>query len=86
MDPRPTPDGIQRIHIDQLPPSVDEASIRALFEPYGEVFAYEHPIDRQTNAGGAYILLRMAQEDAERAIASLDGVELDGQAIRVERA
>jgi len=86
MDTPQNTDGVQRIHIDQLPPSADEASIRALFEPYGEVFAYEHPVDRQTNVAGAFILVRMDQVDADRAIAALDGSELDGQTIRVERA
>lgn len=79
-------DDVQRIQIDNLPPSVDEASLRALFEPYGEVIRYEHPVDEQTDVSGAYVLLRMAAPDADDAIAALDGKELDGQSLRVRRA
>lgn len=77
---------IQRIRVDRLPASADEASVRALFEPFGEVFAFERPADEQTDAPGAYILFRMGQFDADRAIEALDGTKMDGQAVRVSRA
>lgn len=79
-------DNIQRIRVDRLPASVDEAAIRALFEPFGEVLAYERPTDEQTDAAGAYILIRMDQLDADRAIDALDGAKLDGQAVHVSPA
>lgn len=79
-------DDVQRIQIDNLPPSADEAALRALFEPYGEVVGYERPDDDQTEVSGAYVLLRMAAPDADDAIAALDGQKLDGQSLRVRRA
>jgi len=79
-------DDIQRIRVDRLPASVDEATIRALFEPFGEVLAYERSTDEQTEAAGAYVLIRMDQLDADRAIAALDGAKLDGQAVHVSPA
>lgn len=78
-------DEVQRIRVDRLPPSADEATIRRLFEPFGEVFAFERPTDEQTGVGGAYVLFRMGQFDADAAIAALDGRKLDGQALRVTR-
>ncbi len=79
-------DNIQRIRVERLPASVDEAAIRALFEPFGEVLAYERPTDEQTDAAGTYILIRMDQVDADRAIDALDGAKLDGQAVHVSPA
>ncbi len=78
-------DDVQRIEIDNLPASADEASLRALFEPYGEVVGYQRPDDDQTGTVGAYVLLRMAVSDAAEAIAALDGHKLDGQTLRVRR-
>lgn len=83
---QPHGDDIQRIQIDHLPPSVDEASLRELFEEYGEVVGFERPVDEQTEVAGAYVLLRMADRDADEAIAALDGKKLGGQALRVKRA
>jgi RNA recognition motif-containing protein len=79
-------DDVQRIQIDNLPPSADEASLRALFEPYGEVVGYERPDDDQIDAVGAYVLLRMAVPNADEAIVALDGQKLDGQTLRVRPA
>ncbi len=76
----------RRPAVDRLPASVDESAIRALFEPFGEVLAYERPTDEQTDTAGTYILIRMDQIDADRAIDALDGAKLDGQAVRVSPA
>ena len=61
-------DDVQRIHVENLASTTSEASLRALFEPFGKVFAYERPVDTQTEAPGAYVLLRMAAASADRAI------------------
>lgn len=86
MPNEPSEDAIQRIRVDRLPASATEATIRDLFEPYGEVSSFERPTDEQTGASGAYIVFRMGQFDADAAIAALDGQKLDGQALRVTRA
>jgi hypothetical protein len=79
-------DNVQRIHVANLAPTTSETSLRALFEPFGDVLAYEHPVDTQTEAPGAYVLLRMAAGSADRAVVALDGQRLDGRAIRVSHS
>jgi hypothetical protein len=78
-------DDIQRIQIDHLPPDTDEDSIRALFEPFGEVFAYERPVDEQTGVSGGIVLFRMGKLDADEAIAALNGRFIDGWTIQLTR-
>ena len=78
-------DDIQRIQIDHLPPDTDEDSIRALFEPFGEVFAYERPVDEQTGISGGIVLFRMGELDADEAIAALNGDSIDGWIVQVSR-
>jgi hypothetical protein len=78
-------DDIQRIQIDHLSPDTDENSIRALFEPFGEVFAYERPVDEQTGVSGGIVLFRMGELDADEAIAALNGRSIDGWTIQLTR-
>ncbi len=74
---------IRTIHIGNLAAASTESGVRGLFASYGVVRSYERPINRLTNVPGGFAYLEMAQVDARRAIAALNGQVLDGHALRV---
>jgi RNA recognition motif-containing protein len=76
----------QKIHIGNLAPASSEEGVRALFATHGEVASYERPVDAATKAPAAFAFVQMAPEAAAKAIAALNGQELDGQALRVSEA
>ena len=76
----------QKIHVGNLAVASSEAGLRELFATHGAVSSYERPLNKTTNAPGGFAYLEMAKGDATKAIAALDGTELDGQALRVSEA
>ena len=60
--------------------------MRALFATHGPVTSYERPIDNATKAPRDFAYVEMANADAAKAIAALNGQQLDGQALRVSEA
>ena len=77
---------VQKIHIGNLAVASTEAGIRELFAPQGEVLSYERPLNKETQAVGGYAYLEMSTADAAKAIAAINGKQLDGQALRVTEA
>lgn len=75
-----------KIQIGNLAAKSSETGVRALFAPLGAVSSYQRPIDSATKAPGALAYVEMAQADAVKAIAALNGHQLDGQALRVSEA
>jgi cold-inducible RNA-binding protein len=77
---------VQKIHIGNLALASTEAGVRALLVPHGEVRSYERPIDRDSTVVSGYAYVEMITADAQKAIAAINGQELDGQALRVTEA
>ena len=77
---------MQKIHIGNLAAASNEAGVRALFASHGEVSSYDRPLDGKTQAPAGFAYVEMAQADAVKAIAAVNGQELDGQALRVSEA
>ncbi len=62
-------------------------SLRRAFEAFGEVLEARVVVDRQTGRSRGFGFVTFAQaEDADRAMAEMDGAELDGRRIRVNEA
>lgn len=76
----------QKIHIGNLAAASSEAGIRELFATHGVVNSYERPMDRKTNEPGGFAYVEMATADAAKAIAAVNGQQLDGQELRVSEA
>lgn len=65
----------------------NDDSLRRAFEVFGEVLEAKVIVDRQTGRSRGFGFVTFAQaEDADRAMAEMDGAELDGRRIRVNEA
>ncbi len=75
------------IFVGNLSFGATEESVRALFEPYGAVERVNIITDRDTGRSRGFGFVEMSgDEEARRAMAALDGRELDGRAIKVNEA
>jgi RNA recognition motif-containing protein len=61
-------------------------TLRELFEQYGTVYDCYLPEDTATGGTRGFGFITMSAEDAPRAIADADGMEVDGREIRVNEA
>ena len=64
-----------------------ESDLRTLFEPFGEIVRIQVMTDRDTGRSRGFGFVEMADDDAAaKAIAALNGKELDGRALNVNEA
>jgi len=75
-----------KIYVGNLPFSADEASVRTLFSQHGTVETVSLPVDRDTGRPRGFGFVEMPQEDAARAIQSLNGYSMGGRPLRVNEA
>lgn len=67
--------------------TTNDDSLRRAFEVFGEVLEAKVIVDRETGRSRGFGFVTFAQvEDADRAMAEMDGTELDGRKIRVNAA
>ena len=78
---------MKNIFVGNLDFASTESSIRALFEPYGNVERVNLVTDRDTgrSRGFAFVETTDAAE-ADRAIAALNGTTLEGRALNINEA
>jgi RNA recognition motif-containing protein len=76
-----------RLYVGNLSYSTSRESIEAAFAAAGSVREVAMPTDRETGQprGFAFVTMGSAQ-DANNAIAQLDGMMLDGRSLRVNEA
>src|SRR5215472_9789568 len=78
---------MKNIFVGNLSFGATEASIRAAFENYGAVDRVNLVTDRDTGRSRGFAFVEMPDSAAaDRAIAELNGAELDGRAINVNEA
>ena len=77
---------MSKIYVGNLPFTASEADIRALFAQHGTVDSVSLPTDRETGRPRGFGFVEMSQDDAARAIQSLNGYSLNGRALRVNEA
>ena len=76
-----------RVYVGNVSFNSTEDSIRDLFAAYGEVVSVRMITDRETGRFRGFLFVEMATpEQAEAAIAALDGTELDGRPLKVNLA
>jgi RNA recognition motif-containing protein len=77
----------KKLYIGNLNYATDEASIRKMFEPHGEVVSLNLITDKYTGQSKGFGFVEMASDEAAKAaIAALNGQQVDGRAIRVNEA
>lgn len=75
------------IFCGNLPFSMDEAQLRLTFEAFGTVESAQVVTDKYTGKSRGFGFVNMADHtQAQKAIESLDGQELEGRVIRVSKA
>src|SRR5712671_2023203 len=64
-----------------------ESDLRALFEPFGQVTRVHVAMDRETGRARGFAFVEMPNdEEAAKAIAGLDGKEVNGRNLKVNEA
>ena len=74
---------MERIYFGNLSFETTEETVRALFEQHGKVVSLFINQDFATGSSRGYGFAQMPKEDAPKAIAALNGMEVDGREIRV---
>src|SRR6266567_2691334 len=78
---------MKNIFVGNLDFAATESSIRSLFEPYGNVDRVNVVTDRETGRSRGFAFVEMSDAaEADRAIAALNGADLDGRALNVNEA
>jgi cold-inducible RNA-binding protein len=77
---------MKKIYVGNLPWSADEAALRDLFATVGEVESAAVVSDRETGRSRGFGFIEMNDNDADKAIAELNGRDMDGRELRVNEA
>ncbi len=78
---------MKNIFVGNLDFASTESSVRAMFEPYGTVDRVNVVTDRDTGRSRGFAFVEMSNtEEADRAIAGLNGAEFGGRALNVNEA
>ncbi|MCP5144268.1 MAG: RNA-binding protein [Gammaproteobacteria bacterium] len=75
------------IYVGNLPFSIRDEQLLAAFASYGTVKSAQVIVDKRSRRSRGYGFVEMADDaEAEKAIAALNGSELDGRTLRVDRS
>ncbi len=75
-----------KIYVGNLPWSTTDASLEELFNTKGAVSSARVVTDRDSGRSRGFGFVEMSQEDGQRAIADLNGHEVDSRPLRVNEA
>src|SRR5215470_19227186 len=76
----------KKIYVGNLSYQTTEGDLSTLFEEVGQVDSVSVITDRDTGRSKGFALVEMSSEDADKAIAQLNGKELDGRTLTVNEA
>lgn len=75
------------IYIGNLPYSISETEVQAMFEDFGAVDSVKIVIDRDSGRSKGFGFVEMADDEAaQQAIEGLGGTEIDGRKVFVNQA
>jgi len=74
------------LYVGNLPFSATEAEIRGLFEQHGTVDSVKIINDRETGRPRGFCFVDMPADDAQKAMAGLNGSDMNGRPLRVNEA
>jgi len=77
---------MKKIFVGNLDFSATEESLRSLFEPYGTVESVYLATERDTGRSRGFVFVEMAEGDANKAMAALNGTNVGGRALNVNEA
>jgi RNA recognition motif-containing protein len=76
----------QKIYVGNLPFDSSEDAVERLFAEYGEVISVALPTDRETGRPRGFGFVEMGNDDAAKAISSLNGTDFGGRQLNVNEA
>ena len=76
----------KRIYVGNLSYQTTETDLTDLFEQVGPVDSVNIITDRNTGRSKGFAFVEMGNDDADKAIAQLNGAEIDGRALTVNEA
>jgi len=74
----------KKLYVGNLPFSATEDSMRELFSAYGEVYSATIVVDRERGRSRGFGFVEM--DNAEAAVADLNGKEFEGRSLKVNEA
>ncbi len=78
---------MKKIYVGNFSFKMTEPELRALFEPFGSIESATVATDRDTGRSRGFGVVSMPNdEEAEKAMAALNGKESDGRALTVNEA
>ena len=77
---------MSKIYAGNLPFSVDEDKLRELFSQFGTVEDVAVIRDRDTGRSRGFGFVQMPDAEAQEAISSLNGNDMDGRTLRISEA
>ena len=78
---------MKKLFVGNLPFSITEDEVRGIFQEFGDVQGVTIPTDRDTGKPRGFAFVEMTQdEDAEKAIAAVNGRRIGGRALNVNEA
>jgi RNA recognition motif-containing protein len=76
-----------KLYVGNLPYSVGDSDIKAMFEPHGTVTSATVIMDRETGRSKGFGFVEMgSDQEAQAAIAACNGKEIEGRALTVNEA
>jgi len=77
----------KKLYVGNLSYDMSDSDLQTLFEQFGQVQSVQIIMDRDTGRSKGFGFVEMSSNsDADRAIAELNGRELDGRALNVNEA
>lgn len=77
---------LKKLYVGNLPYSYNDESLNTLFAEYGTVISAVVIMDRASGRSKGFGFVEMEDEDAQKAMETLEGQEIDGRNIRVNEA
>ena len=77
---------LMKLYVGNLSYSVNDSTLKSLFEPFGNVESARVISDRDTGSSKGFGFVEMSDEDAKKAMGALNGREQDGRALKVNEA
>lgn len=75
-----------KLYVGNLPFSANDDTVRALFSEFGTVTSLSLVTDRETGAPRGFGFIEMSNDDATRAMQSLNGKDFGGRPLKVNEA
>ena len=74
------------IYVGNLSWSTTQGDVESLFSAFGQVLSVNLISDRETGRARGCAFVEMEDDDAANALSALDGKEVDGRSLRVNKA